>query len=164
MIFLTIGTERHPFDRAVDYIVNTVQKHNIQDEFVFQLGSCVKTPPFGKSHKFIPFTHVVDNIKKAKIVIVHGGVGSVNMCLYYGKKPIVIPRLGSLQEAIDDHQITYSRYMHKNGYVHLAESEEQFEQVFLQQLKSPDHPVDLTSSQDKQKLCSFLDSLITPTQ
>ena len=42
--------------------------------------------------------------KKARFLIVHGGIGSVGLAISLRKKAIAVPRLKKFDEAINDHQ------------------------------------------------------------
>lgn len=162
MIFVTIGTECFSFDRILEYIDHALQKNHIDEKIIYQKGSSHYTPAHGEVEKFLPFSQVKQYIQDAKLVITHGGVGSVNLCLSLGKKPVVCPRKGSLEEAIDDHQILYARYMAKHGYIHLVESEDEMEEKILDALdENQKHLFEnkLGQSPEKIRLFSFLESI-----
>jgi UDP-N-acetylglucosamine transferase subunit ALG13 len=45
------------------------------------------------------------------------------VALANGHRPIVVPRLGRLGEAVDDHQLTWARRVAQDGLVLLVEDE-----------------------------------------
>lgn len=52
---------------------------------------------------------MLDNVKKARIVITHGGPSSFIMPLQVKKVPIVVPRLKKFDEHVNDHQLKFSQ-------------------------------------------------------
>jgi UDP-N-acetylglucosamine transferase subunit ALG13 len=62
-------------------------------------------------------------MRTARAVVTHAGVGSVLTAFSAGKRPIVVPRLASLGEAIDDHQLVFARRLFQAGLVTLADDE-----------------------------------------
>jgi UDP-N-acetylglucosamine transferase subunit ALG13 len=54
---------------------------------------------------------------EARVIVTHGGVGSILMALSAGKSPIVMPRRAALREAVDDHQVDFVEHLAKAGIV-----------------------------------------------
>ena len=61
-------------------------------------------------------------IRRARVVVTHAGVGSVMVSLANGKRPVVVPRLKSFGEAVDDHQLQLGRRFAAAGLVTLVEA------------------------------------------
>jgi UDP-N-acetylglucosamine transferase subunit ALG13 len=160
MIFVTVGTERYPFDRLLQFVDFAVQKNNVMDEIIFQLGPSFYQPKRGQVKKFLPFTTMREHLKNASLVITHGGVGTVNLCLSLGKKPLVCPRRKSLREAIDDHQLYYSRFMEEKGYLLVAESQQELEDKMMRLIQEGPATNFSQPSKEKGRLISFLNSLL----
>ena len=51
----------------------------------------------------------------------HAGAGSVLLALAAGKRPVVVPRLARLGEAVDDHQLVFARHLAGTGTVTIVE-------------------------------------------
>lgn len=66
-------------------------------------------------------------IKKARVVISHGGGGTVFLALRLHKKIIVVPRLFKYREHINDHQLELCHYLKKKNYCFVAQTEEEFQ-------------------------------------
>jgi UDP-N-acetylglucosamine transferase subunit ALG13 len=116
-IFATVGTFKLPFDRlirAVDQLPNAKNA-------VIQTGLSRVQPVHGLGVDFLPFDVLTAYIRQARVVITHGGIGSVLLARAYGKKPIVVPRLSELGEHVDDHQIAFARSMAAEGLITLVE-------------------------------------------
>src|SRR5699024_7655400 len=57
-----------------------------------------------------------EKIKKARIVITHGGPSSFLNVLQYNKIPIVVPRREKFGEHVNDHQLHFLNEVTKKGY------------------------------------------------
>ena len=71
---------------------------------------------------FLSFDEMADAIRRARAFVTHAGVGSVLVALANGKRPIVVPRLAALGEAVDDHQLQLGRRFAASGLVTLVEN------------------------------------------
>lgn len=160
MIFVTVGTEKYPFDRLLQYVHEAVQNLKIQENLFCQVGPSTYNFRSGTIEKFVPFSKMVTLIQEASLVITHGGVGTVNLCLSFGKRPLVCPREHSLGEAIDDHQIAYSQHMEKMGYLLMARTAQEIQSKMKETLSSQSTQAILKPSPDKMSLVAFLDSVL----
>ena len=101
MILVTLGTQSQKFNRLLDYIENS----KIKDEIIVQAGgSSDYESKKMKILKFIDYDEMSDLIKKADIVITHGGTGCILRALQDNKKVIACARLSKYKEHINDHQ------------------------------------------------------------
>jgi UDP-N-acetylglucosamine transferase subunit ALG13 len=57
----------------------------------------------------LPYSEMIENVSKARIVITHGGPSSFIMPLQIGKIPIVVPRQHQFNEHVNDHQVEFAR-------------------------------------------------------
>lgn len=111
MIFVTVGTHEQPFDRLIKEIDRLKEKKIIRDEVFIQTGYSNYKPIYCQYKEFIKFNDMMSRMKKAKILITHGGTGSIMLGLYHQKIPIVMPRKKKYLEHIDDHQVLFCRTM-----------------------------------------------------
>jgi UDP-N-acetylglucosamine transferase subunit ALG13 len=109
MIFVTVGTHEQPFNRLIKYIDQVVEKKIITDNVFIQTGYSDYHPKFCEYKPFIPYSQMEENVKKADIVITHGGPSSFIMPLQIGKIPIVVPRQKKYGEHVNDHQVDFAR-------------------------------------------------------
>jgi len=122
MIFVTVGTERFPFDRLVRAVDEL--KDELRGESVFiQTGSGTYTPSFPHA-RFIPFGEAHERIREARIVISHAGAGTLLMCANLGKVPIMMARRRAFGEHIDDHQQMFAKRMVEQGRILLIDKPE----------------------------------------
>jgi UDP-N-acetylglucosamine transferase subunit ALG13 len=72
-------------------------------------------------------------MKRAKIVITHGGTGSIFTALNLNKKVIAIPRLKKFREVTNDHQLQIVKELEKEkmliGVYDINQLEEAFKKV-----------------------------------
>ena len=72
MILVTLGTQKEPFTRLLDYIENS----NIDDEIIVQAGHTKYNSKKMKMFDFVSYEEMQKYIDKADLVITHGGTGS----------------------------------------------------------------------------------------
>jgi len=104
MIFCTVGTHEDPFDRllrALDALPGGEPVH-------IQSGYSTYAPTRCTAEAMMPFQAVQDAMRKARIVVTHGGPASIMQALSHGKVPIVVPRQSAFGEHVDDHQVRFS--------------------------------------------------------
>ena len=107
MIFVTLGTHEAGFDRLVNEL-DRLKQIEVIEEKIFIQGMLGKYVPKQCMHrKSLPYDQLCEKIIQAKIVITHGGPGSIMLSLRYGKVPIVVPRMHKFGEHVDDHQVRF---------------------------------------------------------
>lgn len=109
MIFVTVGTHEQQFDRLVSQIDQLRGRNEICEEVVIQTGYCTYIPMHCVHSRFFPYSEMVEYVRKARIVITHGGPSSFMMALQMGKTPIVVPRQQRFKEHVNDHQLHFAR-------------------------------------------------------
>ncbi len=109
MIFVTVGTERFPFDRLIRTMDLAVGEGKVKEPVFIQRGCSSYVPMYAEHTDFLEFTQVVEVLKEARVVVSHAGVGSFLLCLRLGKVPILVPRRASFGEHLDDHQMDFVR-------------------------------------------------------
>lgn len=110
MIFVTVGSERFPFDRLIRAVDELAQRRVLQDVHC-QIGTSTYHPKHCRWETFIPFGKMLEHIRGSDVVISHGGVGITLLCLQQGKIPILVPRRRELDEHVDDHQVEFSAHL-----------------------------------------------------
>jgi UDP-N-acetylglucosamine transferase subunit ALG13 len=101
LILVSLGTDEHPFGRALDAVAPLRFTH----ELVVQHGHTpARAWPEARWLDFVGFDAFESLIRDADAVVCHGGVGTIMTALSLQRRPIVIPRLSSFGEHVDDHQ------------------------------------------------------------
>ena len=138
MILVLLGTQNNSFHRLLEEIEKNVEKGNINEEVVVQAGYTKFEPKTQKQQikvfNTIPRQELDKLIEKAKLVISHGGVGSMITANQKGKKVIAVPRHKKYHEHVNDHQVDTIEIFAKRGYVMPLNNIEDLEQA-LQNIK-----------------------------
>lgn len=108
MIFVTVGTHEQPFDRLVKEVDRLVEIGAIKEEVVVQYGYGTFVPPHCTAFKMLGKAEMERYYQEARIIITHGGPSSFIQAVELKKVPIVVPRKGSLNEHVNDHQLKFS--------------------------------------------------------
>lgn len=113
MIFVTVGTHEQPFNRLIQAVDDLKRDNIIQEDVFIQTGYSTYEPQYCEWRKLIPYKEMVENVKKAHIVITHGGPASFIMPLQMGKIPIVVPRQEQFGEHVNDHQVEFVKSVYQ---------------------------------------------------
>lgn len=109
MIFVTVGTHEQPFNRLLECVDKLKENNIITEEVIMQTGFSTYVPKNCEWKKLFPYDAMIENVKKARIVITHGGPSSFIMPLQEGKIPIVVPRQKKYEEHVNDHQVDFAK-------------------------------------------------------
>jgi UDP-N-acetylglucosamine transferase subunit ALG13 len=112
VIFATVGSTQIPFERLIRALEGLPG-----DQLLVQHGPV--PPPAGaaRSKAYMQFPEVIESMRAADAVICHAGAGSILCALRVGHKPLVVPRLGSYRETVDDHQVELAGALAEEGKV-----------------------------------------------
>lgn len=110
MIFVTVGTHEQSFKRLIKKVDQLVEKGVITEDVFMQIGYTRDYTPIHCSYKeLITNEEMQEYSEKARIVITHGGPGSIMLPFQLGKVPIVVPRNPEFEEHVDQHQILFTK-------------------------------------------------------
>lgn len=116
MIFVTVGTSTFSFER----LLRGVDALEVDDEVVVQYGASAFVPTTTVAEAFMPYPTVVERMRTARVVIAHGGVGSILTALHVGHRPVIVPRQAHNSEAVDDHQLQLAVRLAETGLIELV--------------------------------------------
>lgn len=117
MIFITVGSQKFQFNRLLKEVDNLIEKKVISEEVFAQIGYSDYIPKNYKFKKFLDKDEFNNFIDSSRIIITHGGTGSIISALKKSKKVIAIPRLSKYGEHVDDHQIQIVSQFEKIGFL-----------------------------------------------
>ena len=106
MIFVTLGSQKFPFDRLLRVLDEQAQNGL---EIFAQTGASAYTPVHFAHKPFLDADEYANAMERADIVITHGGTGAIIGAVKRGKKVIAVPRLARYGEHVDDHQLQIIR-------------------------------------------------------
>jgi len=114
LILTALGTDEHPFERALDAIDPLRPAH----ELVVQHGH---TPARDWAEvrwlDFVEFDTLLSFMREADAIVCHAGVGTIMTVLSLGRRPVVIPRLAAYGEHVDDHQLQIFDKLTQRGFL-----------------------------------------------
>jgi UDP-N-acetylglucosamine--N-acetylmuramyl-(pentapeptide) pyrophosphoryl-undecaprenol N-acetylglucosamine transferase len=155
LLFATVGATL-PFDRLVTSVARMKSEGLIPENVIVQTGEGGIRPAGLQTHETLRFDDVQEILKKASIVVCHGGTGSLITALRQGCHVIAMPRLSTLGEHYDDHQSEITQAFADRGLICVAKSEDEL-RAALAEVKTRDRKMATT---DPQALITFLQSLL----
>jgi UDP-N-acetylglucosamine transferase subunit ALG13 len=126
MIFVSVGTNEARFDRLLEAVEPLAAGG---EELVVQHGPSPVRPAGATCVDYLSFEQMTEHLARARVAVLHAGVGSVLAALASGSRPVVVPRLARFGEAVDDHQVGFGRRLHGEGLVELVEDLERLPEV-----------------------------------
>ena len=112
MIFVTVGSQKFPFDRLVRKVDQMVREGLIHEEVFIQTGASQYVPAC-PHQAFCGQGHFAELMESCDILITHGGAGTMVNAVKLGKKAIAVPRLARYGEHVDDHQLELTARLHE---------------------------------------------------
>jgi len=119
VIFVSTGTHEQPFDRLVQCI--DILSAGTEEVFFVQYGYHTIPPTRAEGERLIAREKMENLIREARIVITHGGPGSIRACFDANKIPIVVPRQHQFHEHVNDHQLVFCRRLASGKRIILVE-------------------------------------------
>lgn len=137
MIFVTVGTDL-PFDRMMK-VIDVWAGENERSDVFAQIGEGGWEPENIEFVNFLQPPQFLSKFKSADVIISHAGMGTILSALHYGKPILVMPKLASLGEHRNEHQLATARRMSDLGNVNVAFNENELRDwlVMLDNLKLP---------------------------
>ena len=120
LVFVTVGTDHHPFDRLVAWGDAWAAARPSTACFI-QSGTS-KAPEHAEWRDYLGYDEMCESMSRAVAVVCHGGPATIMDARRLGRVPIVVPRSSALGEHVDDHQQRFAARMSELGQVHLARS------------------------------------------
>lgn len=117
MILVLLGTQNNDFTRLLREVQNNIDNGIIKEDVVVQAGSTKFESKDMKIFSLVPTDELLKLQEQARVIITHGGVGSIISSIKLGKKVIAIPRLEKYGEHVNDHQIQIVESFAKNGLI-----------------------------------------------
>lgn len=114
MIFVTVGTHEQQFTRLIKKIDELVESGVISEQVFIQKGYTKYNPINCEYKDMITSEEMINYTKKARIIITHGGPGSIMLPFQLNKIPIVVPRQKEFNEHVDNHQVKFTKKLEAN--------------------------------------------------
>ncbi len=154
MIFATIGTQA-PFDRFVRMLDEVCEGMN--EEVVCQTIDCSYEAKHIRTIGFVAPDEFNRIFSEARLIVAHAGMGTILSALKQQKPLIVVPRLASLGEHRNDHQMATAMRMHELGYVNVAYDKAQLKDLLSKDIKPMKIIGDSASESLVRSIMDFID-------
>lgn len=117
MILVLLGTQHNSFHRLLEEVQKNIDNGNIKEEVVVQKGYTKFESKDMTTYNQMSADELQELIKKADLIITHGGVGSIITSITNNKKVIAVPRLQKYKEHVNDHQLEIIESFSEMGYI-----------------------------------------------
>jgi UDP-N-acetylglucosamine transferase subunit ALG13 len=134
LLFVTVGTDHHPFDRLIDWIDDWMRTRQADVRCFVQSGTS-RAPRHAEAAAYLTHEQMEAKVAEARAVVSHGGPASIMLCRHAGKTPIVAPRRGPLGEHVDDHQLVFSRRLAADDAIVVVETKDDLERAVADALQ-----------------------------
>jgi UDP-N-acetylglucosamine transferase subunit ALG13 len=135
-VLVAVGTDKHPFDRLVDWLARWHAETAAPVELIVQHGH-TRAPGVSGAVPFLGHDALQDAMSDADLVVCHGGPATILEARRHGHQPIVVPRDPTRGEHVDDHQQLFARRLDAAGMVVLCEIREALYDALDAGLKDP---------------------------
>lgn len=123
--FCTVGNLKKPFKRFFDLIFDSIDL--LPKPIIIQCGhnkiNNSSLYDFKTFYDINEHQHIISN---SQVVVAHAGAGTIFQCLQSQKKPIIIPRLGDLNEHINNHQLDLFKKLNALDLIYTSNSRDDF--------------------------------------
>lgn len=123
-VFVSVGTDHHPFDRLVGWASDWARSHP-DDDVVIQYGTS-NAPAHGRGVELLPRDAMLTEIENAHAVAVSCGPGALMDVRGAGRLPMVVPRRAAAGEHVDDHQLAFARHLSNHEMAICVQDEQGF--------------------------------------
>jgi UDP-N-acetylglucosamine transferase subunit ALG13 len=143
IVFATVGTDQHPFDRLVRWL-DRIAAGSPDLQCVIQYGTST-SPAFASGIDYLNHNQLMSWIDRADVVITHGGPASIVQVREQHGRPIVVPRDPRRGEHVDRHQLEFAAMLARMNAISLASSAEDLDRLVQVHLAEPPIPLSTLS-------------------
>ncbi|MFG1917133.1 glycosyltransferase [Micromonospora sp. NPDC048898] len=135
-LLVAVGTDKHPFDRLVDWLAQWHQQAGDPIGLTLQHGHTT-APQLPGAVAFLGHDALQQAMDEADLVVCHGGPATILEARRHGHLPIVVPRDPARGEHVDDHQLLFARRLGAAGLVALCETREALHDALAEGFADP---------------------------
>ena len=125
LVFATVGTDHHPFDRLVGWLDQLAENRRDSLCVVVQHGHTA-APQVAEGHAFLGHESLSHLIESADVVVCHGGPGTIMDAHRASQLPVVVPRDPAYAEHVDGHQIRFTSRVAETGLIEVVRDNDLF--------------------------------------
>ncbi len=117
--FVSVGNAQQSFARLLDEVARISPQ--LPQPVVVQHGHTAFAAAGCVSMDFLDPARYAEQIRTARVLVLHAGAGSVLHAIKAGHVPVVMPRLARFSEHVNDHQLAFAKQLAQAGRVLLVE-------------------------------------------
>ncbi|MCY9785827.1 glycosyltransferase [Nocardiopsis sp. EMB25] len=134
-VVVSLGTDHHAFDRLVRW-ADDYARRNRDLRVLVQYGHS-SPPERAAGTAFLAGERLGAHMRAARVVVTHGGPGTIVQARGTGHLPIVVARDPELDEHVDDHQLLFVNRLEEAGRVRSCSTPQQLAALIDRALASP---------------------------
>lgn len=157
LLFATVGATL-PFDRLIQSVAELKAQGAIIEEVIAQTGIGGIAPAGLEVVETLSFDEVQDILKRASIVVCHGGTGSLITALRMGCHVIAMPRLPEFNEHYDNHQSEITEAFAQRGLISVANSVDELRAAIAKRRNAPR----VFATTDQTEMIAYLEDVLRP--
>ncbi len=158
-IFVTVGTDHHPFDRLIRWVDGSLNQ--VSADCFVQFGTS-QSPSMCPGAAYLSHEETRERIAGADAIVCHGGPGTIIDCLRSGTMPIVVPRRHSEGEHVDDHQVRFTARLEESAYIKVAHSSTELAELLEAALQDRSDVLSPTNQATLQESVERFADLVAP--
>ena len=158
-IFVTVGTDHHPFDRLIGWTDDALRR--VSADCFVQFGTS-QSPSMCPGAAYLTHEEISERIAGADAIVCHGGPGTIIDCLRSGTMPIVVPRRHSEGEHVDDHQVRFTARLEESAYIKVAHSSVELTELLETALQDRSDALSPTNKAMLQESIDRFAALVAP--
>ncbi len=129
-VFVSVGTDTHPFDRLVDWMDGWLAglrqdgPNAVRCLVTIQYGTS-RQPAAAAGSPLMEHAALLASMGQACAIVTHGGPATIRDARSVGLLPLVVPRDPRFGEHVDDHQIRFTHMLAEKGDIVLCRGREE---------------------------------------
>ena len=163
-LFVSAGTDVHPFDRLTEWADEAARNHAATLEVFIQFGTG-NAPQVAGGASLLSTDEFSETLARADAAVVSCGPGAVMAVRRAGLLPIVVPRRYDLGEHVDDHQSSFAHHLDEHGMGVATRTAAEFDAAVTRLLgdptafKLPGGP-EVPQPEGPQRIARLIDELV----
>ena len=159
-VVVIAGTDHHPFDRLISWTNEWLGQHpGTAGGFFVQWGSASARPACPGA-RFLAVGELAELLDQADVIVCHGGPFTIAEAWARGRMPVVVPRLASLGEHVDDHQSEFCERFAALGRIALARTLPDFTRLLAEAAAEPARFRATSSGSEADQAVAYLGGLV----
>jgi UDP-N-acetylglucosamine transferase subunit ALG13 len=165
LVFVTVGTNHHPFDRLIEWIDRWFEDGGGRRARCLVQSGTSRPPAHAPWRPYLTADEMEAAMGEAACIVCHGGPTTIIDAGRHGRKPIVVPRLKSLGEHVDDHQVAFTGWIGTQQEIEVVGNEERLRALIDRAVSDPTTlsatPAPVETGRAVQLIEAWIDELVS---